>query len=88
MIELRPSCEHHNKPRHPTHIRRASAPTGPCPGRPGDQSDEETSAIPGRARGTQMEMRVPSGGAGGLSWPRLTASHGLWERCFTVRSFL
>lgn len=28
MLELRPSCEHCNKPRHPTHLRRASAPTG------------------------------------------------------------
>ena len=47
MLELRPSFEHCNKPRHPTHLRRASAPTGPSPGGPGDQSDEETSAIPG-----------------------------------------
>ena len=33
-----------------------------------------------------MEMRTPSGGDVGLSWPRLTASRGLWERCFTAQS--
>ena len=33
-----------------------------------------------------MEMRAPSGGDGGLSWPRLTASRGLWERSFTAQS--
>ena len=31
-------------------------------------------------------MRAPSGGDGRRSWPRLTASRGLWERCFTAQS--
>jgi len=41
MLELRPSCEHSNKLRHPTHIRHASAPIGPCPRGPGDQSTKK-----------------------------------------------
>ena len=88
MLQLRLSWEHCNT-RHPTHLQRASAPTEPCAGGPWQSIRRRNLSHSWcRWRGTQVEMRAPSGGDGGLSWPRLTASRGLWERCFTAQSFL